>query len=1223
MTMAEFEVAAYQHPLTGRAVTSRAPEGRTIAELVRDSGIDKRFMADVQVVISRGLNSSVVPMDQWSRLRPKEGSHVLIGPKVHGAAGLLLAAALPTAATSIVSAIGLTGIAASVAYAAITIVGSLLVNALIAPPSPQDPDSPDGRQFYTITGSSNALNPYGVFPTVLGRHLIYPPKTGKGYTEGEQDNIRFRGRYTFGHGPIALETLKIGTTDIWDFAGIEVEFLNVDQTETLARIPQLASITRAWRTGSQRMTLYPDDVTEDSYSVRLFTNSSVIRNTRTRTESVSIDVTFQGLINIEKDGTILSKEVDIEYAYRPTSGGSWTVWATRTHRAKTQQSIRFTENFDFPSDGEWEVRVTRTSSDTSDQGQQDDAYLTAIRSVRTGDIPSNPDMAEIAIRIRASEQINGQIDTLNAIALQMGPVWDGSAWSAFQPIRHPAWVKARALMGPMVRDAVAAERLDLDDLLAWATEEPHWTCDTVIDQPTTVADVLDLICATGRARRTMRDLKFSVIRDGGAGQVVQQFSPRNSWGFSGQINFPREIHGFRVRFISEEKDWQQDEVVVYADGYDESNATEFETLELVGVVVSGSSQSNAWRLGRYHLAQAILRPETYTWNCGIDHLRVNMGDKVRFVHDVPLIGVGSGRIRSFTTHGDGSIATFVLDEFLSLAGSSYRVTIRQATGDTLIFEATPPASLDGIWDVALGVSGDASGVAVGDLVLVEEMTIESMEVLVTSIRHSGDLTATISGVPAAPEVLDADQGEIPAYVPNISIVEPREEFLPNRPEIASANPEVRYGPARVVLPIEISQHDPFTTVWYYVSLTDPSGEVTSYGPYNEETFDIPLDSFGSYQVEVRRENTSGEVSPPNTFFVQWSVELTQPVNVTSFAADVVGQHVTLTWTADDPLVKHYEVRHLPVGNTGGWSAASPLAPEVLGGTATVPLLSGSYLIRGVGHWDQLSPDTIAVSVDDANAFGLNVVRELVEFPDFPGDKTTNLLAWNGILYLGSDNGISTWAALSDVDRLSTFGGVAPIGEYQFEETFDLGAVYTSRLSADVQGNGVLPGFTISTWPSLSSVASISGDVDESLWSVTLQMRTTNDDPAGSPTWTDWQTFRAGNHSARAFQFKVVLESFDTSVQLIVSRLSVLIDMPDRIAGGDDIICPAEGLRIAFTPAFKERPAINVTGEALPSGVVARITNQDRTGFDIQFVDALDAGSEETFDWVAKGFGREN
>ena len=68
--------------------------------------------------------------------------------------------------------------------------------------------------------------------------------------------------------------------------------------------------------------------------------------------------------------------------------------------------------------------------------------------------------------------------------------------------------------------------------------------------------------------------------------------------------------------------------------------TKFEGLEVFGV----TDAALAWRHGRYWLAAARLRPETYTLGVDIEHLVAQRGDLVHVQHDVPLWGYGSGRI---------------------------------------------------------------------------------------------------------------------------------------------------------------------------------------------------------------------------------------------------------------------------------------------------------------------------------------------------------------------------------------------------------------------------------------------------------------------------------------------------------------------------------------------------------------------------------------------------
>ena len=57
----------------------------------------------------------------------------------------------------------------------------------------------------------------------------------------------------------------------------------------------------------------------------------------------------------------------------------------------------------------------------------------------------------------------------------------------------------------------------------------------------------------------------------------------------------------------------------------------------------------------------------------------------------------------------------------------------------------------------------------------------------------------------------------------------------------------------------------------------------------------------------------------------------------------------------------------------------------------------------------------------------------------------------------------------------------------------------------------------------------------------MQIATTNDDPSGSPTFTDFQNFRIGNYYGRAFKFKLLVTSGDITHQVFISLPSATLE----------------------------------------------------------------------------------
>jgi len=246
---------------------------------------------------------------------------------------------------------------------------------------------------------------------------------------------------------------------------------------------------------------------------------------------------------------------------------------------------------------------------------RDDTFLSAVRSI-LGQYPIRAQgRCLLAMRIQATDQLSGQLDQVNAIAEAHLPVWNGASWLV-QKTSNPAWAYLDVLRGRANRRRVTDDRLDLPAFVDWAAAcdaappsgaGPRWSFNAVVDFRTTVFQALSDIAAAGRATFGMRDGRFSIVRDLPQSVPIQHFSPRNSRGFSGRRIFRKRAHALVARYVDPAREWSQQEVTVYADGYSEATASVFETIERFGV----TSRDQAWRDTRYDIAVAELRPEGF------------------------------------------------------------------------------------------------------------------------------------------------------------------------------------------------------------------------------------------------------------------------------------------------------------------------------------------------------------------------------------------------------------------------------------------------------------------------------------------------------------------------------------------------------------------------------------------------------------------------------------
>jgi hypothetical protein len=104
------------------------------------------------------------------------------------------------------------------------------------------------------------------------------------------------------------------------------------------------------------------------------------------------------------------------------------------------------------------------------------------------------------------------------------------------------------------------------------------------------------------------------------------------------------------------------------------------------------------------------------------------------------------------------------------------------------------------------------------------------------------------------------------------------------------------------------------------------------------------------------------------------------------------------------------------------------------------------------------------------------------------------------------------------------------------------------------------------------------------------------------------------------RFKIVLTSNTGESSPSVSALSVSIDMPDRVASGDDLVSGAGAYAVTFSPAFKESPALGIAAQNLTQGDYYEITSKSATGFTITFKNSSGTAVSRSFDYIAKGWG---
>jgi hypothetical protein len=395
-------------------------------------------------------------------------------------------------------------------------------------------------------------------------------------------------------------------------------------------------------------------------------------------------------------------------------------------------------------------------------------------------------------------------------------------------------------------------------------------------------------------------------------------------------------------------------------------------------------------------------------------------------------------------------------------------------------------------------------------------------------------------------------------------------------------------------------------------------------------------SDGFFDVRARSINVFGARGPFNTITNFYATLFeTPPEDVTNFSANVVGNTLHLSWTPVADLdLSHYKLRYSPLTSGAEYQKAVDLVKRISrpANTATIPAQTGTYFLKAVDKLGNVSvnPTTIVIDTNVADIDYLNFVATQVEHPDFSGAKTDVILgADDAGNYITLDTAILFDALTGDFDdAVGLFdggsGNIAASGTYDFDGYIDLADRYVSRVVTELN---------LDFFDYVNDFDGASGlfDAREGLFdgdptafdttSVRTQVSTTNDDPAGTPTWSAYRDFIVGDINARALRFRAVLESGSPSNAPAIRELSVQVDMPDRVEADDDITYTGSQV-VTFPAAFKVVPAIGIAA-SLADGDRYVISSKSRTGFTITtFTGASVSSNPTTFDYVAKGYGKE-
>ena len=934
----------------------------------------------------------------------------------------------------------------------------------------------------------------------------------------------------------------------------------------------------------------------------------------------------QNTENGDLNGTSVAVAVDAR-----TGGGSWITLRSDTISGKTTSSYQRSYRINLPGPAPWEIRLRRLTADSEKASLRNDSYWYSYTEIIDAKL-SYPDSALVGIEVDARQfgssipsrayDVKGLIISVpsnyNPDTRKYTGLWNGTWQQAWTD--NPAWHYYNLATNKRYGAGIeSVDKWSLYEIAQYCDElvpdgyggmEPRFTFNTVLTNREEAIRALQNLASVFRGMTYWGTNSVMAVADTPT-DPVKLVTPANI--IDGEFEYSgtslKNRHSVALVTWNDPADNYKKQIEVVEDA---GAIEQFGWKEAQVVAFGCTSRGQAHRFGRWLLYSERLETETVSYVAGTDHADLRPGDVIQ-----------------------------ISDPGTAGARLSGRLT--EAGIDSLKLDAVPEAVLDQVWqlDVMLP-NGAVARRTVASWGGDNRVTLSS-PLDAAPVDHAIWMLSSTSVQPRLFRVISASEqdagtyaitamehnpGKFDAIEQGLALPEPEYSLIPQGPlppPLGISIDEYLYlvGPTvKSAATISVqSPMDPRISAFEVEVWRPAESGYESLGYIDGVTAVIEDTQPGGYKIRARSVSAVAKSIWREASFMVLSL-LAPPADVEDLRVVVNAGQVLLSWPPVRDLdLSHYRIK-FSTNESATWASAQDVAPRVSGTSTsiTLPARNGRWLIKAVDASGSESINARSAVTASVELQGQNVV-EVIDEVGWLG-STDRTYVNGGRLQLIDSGFISSWPTLSQITLLATGPNrVEPAGYYYADKQIDLGHVYPCRLFVDINAVGIDLLNTMAGWGRLSEVDQLDNS-DPSQWSVGAEISISNTAaPAPPSDWSEWQPLAIGEHSGRAFRFRLLLRSLSAFVTPSISSMTVVLDMPDRVIGGQDLMCPAEGTRVLFAPSFMARPAVAVDAQGLLKDDRKLITNIDDAGFDVRFFDATDTGVVRSFDYLAKGYGR--
>jgi len=670
-----------------------------------------------------------------------------------------------------IGAIGEGTAGAAILGAAIALGGTLLVNAILPPTTPDESEQGDSPTYGWGAGFNRDVEGYPI-PILYGTHRVFSPIIAR------HVSVNIEGDAAWNVTTKELLNLLLSVADhpVDSIESVEINNNPMENYEWVSATKRLGTNTQ------QPCYRFRDTITETSVGTRVPLNgdwSVAQRTSGNSVEGLVVGVSFpSGLYYSNDSGGMGICAVWLHIQYRKVGDAEWTdfpgystyqygtwngteLYGFLIQAATATPGVHVFRVSDL-TPGEYDVRIRYAASYAHLYGGRDhfDTYFAFLQEVIPDDF-EYPGMSLIAISGMATDQLSGQEPAISVLATRSTvDVWVPAVGWRTKAANNPAWAAYDMLVNKEYGGGVSPSRMVYADFLAWATacDDNSREFNAYIDTAAGLREMLTWPETIGRARVVQKGTDFGVILDEQS-SPVQLFSYGNIVENSFKEVFlskAERVNCLELTFFDAEDNYQRKTLELRTSTYDSDS--DLDENKRAITLFGCTSRETALKHGKFLLNCNQYLKRRVEFDVGVDALGCRVGEVIYVAHDLPQWGY-SGRIVSATSN------TVVLDREVTLTpGTSYQVLVRHSGTDELETQSITTPGVETTTDTLTLTGSWTTTPSLHDVYSFGAVNYVAKKFRVSDISRSKDQTRKIKALEYVDEVYD-DAVTVPAEEP--------------------------------------------------------------------------------------------------------------------------------------------------------------------------------------------------------------------------------------------------------------------------------------------------------------------------------------------------------------------------------------------------------------------------------------------------------------------------